>query len=150
MGRFCFRWGLLDCNCMSFKFTQKLAGYTLLGAVFAFAIYSNVRLAIRNYEFKQTIVSSQLAVDEMKKRTEKLELLLTFYETSEYQEVEAKRRLGLKRKDETAVLVNGLPANSLAETLEDFVYREPTPPAPEVESNFQKWLKYLRGSYRKG
>jgi hypothetical protein len=134
---------------MTLQNTQKLFTYLILAAVFGFAIYSNVRLAIRNYELKQAVQASKDEVTALKRRNEKLGLLLGFYDTPEYQEVEAKRRLGLKRPDETAVLVNGLPANSLADTLEDFVYREPEPIQPPSETNLQKWWKYIRGDYSK-
>ena len=133
---------------MSIEASQKFVGYVVLVAMFVFAIYSNVRLAIRNYELKKTVAINQEDVDELKQRNEKLKLLLTFYETSEYQEVEAKRRLGLKRPDETAILVSGLPINSLVETLEDFVYHESVPEIEPEETNLEKWLKYLRGEYR--
>ncbi|MEX0594624.1 MAG: septum formation initiator family protein, partial [Patescibacteria group bacterium] len=123
---------------MTFKLTQRWAGYIVLIAVFVFAIYSNVRLAKRNYSLRKTIVANQKAVDDLKRRNNKLELLLVFYQTPEYQEVEAKRRLGLKKPGETALLVNGLPANSLAETLEDFVYREPTAAKPVQITNVQQ------------
>jgi len=134
---------------MTTKITQRFAGILLLIAVFVFAIYSNVRLAIRNYELRGAVESAKEEVESLRQRNEKLKLLLTFYETPEYQEVEAKRRLGLKRPDETAIIVSGLPANSLAETLEDFVYREPVPEQPRQETNIEKWLKYFRGEYRK-
>jgi len=134
---------------MTLQSTQKIIGYILVAAVFAFAIYSNIRLAIRNYELRQTVQSSKEEVEALKRRNEKLRLLLTFYETDEYQEVEAKRRLGLKRPDETAVLVSGLPANSLADTLEDFVYREPEPVQAPQDTNLQRWWKYIRGDYSK-
>ncbi len=135
---------------MSLKLTQRWLGYLLLVAVFLFAAYSNVRLGVRNYQINQTIEFTRQEVSDLSARNEKLKLLLTFYQTPEYQEVEAKRRLGLKRPDETAVLVNGIPANSLASALEDFVYREPTPEAPPQETNLQKWWKYLLGQSRNG
>ncbi len=135
---------------MSIKLTQRWLGYATLAAIFLFAIYSNVRLGIRNYQLNQTIETTKQEVEELSARNEKLRLLLGFYQTPEYQEVEAKRRLGLKRPDETAMLVNGIPANSLASALEDFVYREPTPATPEPETNFQKWWKYLLGQNRNG
>lgn len=134
---------------MTLQNTQKILGYVLLAAVFVFAVYSNVRLAIRNYEFRQAVQSSKDEVEALKRRNEKLRLLLSFYDTDEYQEVEAKRRLGLKRQDETAVLVSGLPANSLADTLEDFVYREPEPVQTPQDTNLQMWWKYIRGDYSK-
>ena len=133
---------------MSIKDSQKFVGYILLIAMFVFAVYSNIRLAIRNYALKKTVISSQEDVDNIRQRNEKLKLLLTFYKTKEYQEVEAKRRLGLKRPDETAILVNGLPANSLVETLEDFVYQESVPVEPPQEKNIEKWWKYIQGKYR--
>jgi cell division protein FtsB len=134
---------------MTLQSTQRIIGYILLAAVFGFAVYSNVRLAVRNYDLRQAVQASKDEVESLKRRNEKLRLLLGFYETEEYQEVEAKRRLGLKRKDETAVLVSGLPANSLADTLEDFVYREPESQAAPQDTNLQKWWKYIRGDYSK-
>lgn len=135
---------------MSLKLTQQWLGYLVLAAFFAFAIYSNIRLGVRNYQINQTIEATRQEADDLAARNEKLKLLLTFYQTPEYQEVEAKRRLGLKRPDETAVLINGIPSNSLAAALEDFVYSEQTPAAPKQETNLQKWWKYLLGQNRNG
>ena len=133
---------------MSIKVTQKFIGYIVLVAMFVFAIYSNIRLAIRNYELREAVITVQEDVESVRARNEKLKLLLTFYETKEYQEAEAKRRLGLKRPDETAILVSGLPANSLVETLEDFVYQESVPEEPRIEPNIEKWWRYIQGKYR--
>jgi len=134
---------------MTLDTTRKLTGYLLLAAIFGFAIYSNFRVGLRNYQLRQAVQASQAEVEILKKRNEKLQLLLVFYETAEYQEVEAKRRLGLKKPDEKAILVSGLPANGLADTLEDFVYREPEVVSQTIETNLEKWWKYLRGDYSK-
>ena len=92
--------------------SKRLANYLAIGAVFAFALYSNVRIAVKNYHLRQQLADARVQIDSMKTRNEKLKLILSYYQTPSYQEVEARRRLGLKKPEETVLSVKGLNLDS--------------------------------------
>lgn len=128
------------------KWRQLLARIGI-GALFLFAIVSNVRLIIRNYHIQERIDVAKREVERLETRNQKLNLLLSYYASPSYQEVEARRRLGLKKPDETAYIVKGiiLPDNAGNE-LESTIYKEAAEPEPATaESNVGRWWQYLRG-----
>mgnify|MGYP000710493379 CR=1 FL=1 len=118
-----------------------------IAAVFIFAIYSNVRLIIRNYHLKERVREAKNDVERLDLRNQKLSLLLSYYQSPSYQEVEARRRLGLKKPDEKAYVIKGitLPENNNSE-LENTIYQEAeVTPAP-LPSNISSWWRYFSGN----
>jgi cell division protein FtsB len=131
---------------MSAMFTENFFGKLLIAVFFLFAVYSNLRLVIRNHQLNQRVEEVRQDVKEAEARNEKLKLLLAYYQTPEYQEIEARRRLGLKKPEETALVVKGaqVPQESL-DQFEDVLYQDLQAPAPEPQSNFSQWLEYFSG-----
>lgn len=117
----------------------------LVAALFLFALYSNIHLIFRNYRLGVRLRETRADVEEMTLRNKKLELLLAYYQTPSYQEVEARRRLGLKKADETTVILKGLPETTANESGHDVFYEQVELAAPAVKSNIVRWLDYLRG-----
>lgn len=117
-------------------------------ALFVFALYSNVGLIIQNYQIGQRETAAQTDVDRMTLRNQQLSLLLSYYQSPSYQDVEARRRLGLKRPDENIYAVKGVAIPDLApnDQLESNVYQAAELPPVILESNFSKWLKYFSGN----
>lgn len=132
---------------MTRKPLTNLFSRAVIIAVFVFAIYSNTRLILRNYELKERIRASKVEVERLEQRNKKLSLLLSYYQSTSYQEVEARRRLGLKRPDEKAYAIKGitLPENVGSE-LETTIYKdaEVTPVTPP--SNISAWWRYFSGN----
>ncbi len=113
-----------------------------LVALFVFAVISNVRLIIRNYQLHERIKAAQTDVASLELRNQKLSLLMNYYQSSSYQDVEARRRLGMKLPDEAAYIIKGisLPATS---DIEATVTAEKS--STDNQSNAQKWWSYLSG-----
>lgn len=124
--------------------SKKLLSYIIVGAFFLFALYSNIRLAIQNYNLQKRVDSVRTDVQKMGTRNEKLRLILSYYQTPAYQEVEARRRLQLKRPEETALIVKGLELSAKeSNLLEDAVYQDAPAPQTKEKTNIEKWWDYL-------
>lgn len=124
--------------------SKKFLTYAAVVALFLFALYSNIRLIVRNYNLQKRVEIVRVEVNQMQTRNEKLRLILSYYQTPAYQEIEARRRLQVKKPEETVLTVKGL--NLSAEELnllEDAVYQEHATTEVEEKTNFQKWWEYL-------
>lgn len=124
--------------------SKQLLTAVIVLLLLGFALYSNVRRAIENYQLQQKIERVNADVEQLKIRNEKLKLVLTYYQTTSYQEVEARRRLQLKRPEETVLAVKGLNLTpSEMNALEEVVYQEAPPAKEEPKTNIEKWKEYL-------
>ena len=119
----------------------------LLIGLFVFAVYSNIGLIIRNHQLTQILRSKKAETARQAFNNEKLKLLIAYYQTPSYQEVEARRRLGLKKPGETVYAIKGRAPTNGNQTggLSDNLYADiqPAPPAPKT--NIQLWWQYFFG-----
>lgn len=84
----------------------KVVVSRLLLVLFASYVLLNTGTAIKeNYEINQTIKSLQNDMGELKKEIALLHSKIAYYKSDSFKEIEARRRLGLKKADETVVLV---------------------------------------------
>ena len=111
-------------------------------AVFVFAVYSNVRAIIQNNNLTEKVHTTQKAVDDLQTKAKKFELLSLYYQSSSYQEIEARRRLGLKKADETAIIIKGITKES---ALNFESIDSPSDQAVDAssQSNPSRWLDYF-------
>lgn len=125
--------------------TRDIVSRLVLIVLVVFAVYSNIRLIIRNNKLNERLRSAETELAEKDLRNKKLNLLLAYYESPSYQEVEARRRLNLKHPNETVLQVSGVDYNKDETTVEDSIYQnaDPTPPVPP--SNFSRWWQYFFG-----
>lgn len=128
---------------MTLETTQRFFGKAVLILLVAFAVYSNIRLIIRNNTLNERLAAAKTELAEKETKNAKLKLLIAYYESPSYQNAEARRRLGLKAPDETVMQVKGVDSTKDEATLEDTIYKEaePTPIAPP--SNFSRWWDYF-------
>ena len=116
----------------------------LLVALFVFAVYSNIDLIIRNHKLGQILREKKDQTAEQSYNNEKLKLLIAYYQTPSFQEVEARRRLGLKKPDETVYTIKGLTTNSAESPgLNDNLYNDVQPSSPASKANIQLWWEYF-------
>jgi len=118
----------------------------LLLGLFVFALYSNVQLIIRNHALGKVLADKKAETVKETFDNQKLKLLIAYYQTPSYQEVEARRRLQLKKPDETAYLIKGLPTasdSSQPSTLSDSLYKDIPPAVPVPKTNIQLWWEYF-------
>jgi len=118
-----------------------------LAVFFVFAVYSNARLIIRNHEIGSRLDSAKQKTAELETQKKKLELLIDYYKTATYKELEARRRLGLRKTNEKVLLVKGLPKEpSSGSIVSDQIYHDAAPVREKPESSLSKWWKYFFGS----
>jgi cell division protein FtsB len=118
----------------------------LLVGLFVFAVYSNITLIVRNHQLGQILREKKIQTAQQAFNNSKLKLLIAYYQTPSFQEVEARRRLGLKKPDETVYTVKGLTTTTdQSPALSDNLYNDiqPAPPAPKT--NIQLWWQYFFG-----
>lgn len=124
---------------------KKYLGHILLAAFFVFALYSNVRLIIRNQTINKRLADAKTETQKAEYENKKLELLIKYYQTPSYQEVEARRRLNMKKPDEIALNIKGSPASAddQSQSISDSAYVDQKPVPAQPESNISRWWKYF-------
>lgn len=121
---------------------QSTGSRVLLVALFVFAVVSNVRLVIRNSELHERVKAAKADVENMELRNQRLSLLMNYYQSASYQEVEARRRLGMKRPDEAAYIIKGISLPAANSEIDGIAVEKSV---PAVKSNAAQWWEYLRG-----
>lgn len=125
---------------------KKLLQTIFFMLLLLYGLFLNVRLIIQNYNLDKRTDTLKSDIQKMTNRNEKIRLILSYYQTEAYQEVEARRRLQVKRPDEKVLAVKGLNLTPKElNLLEDVVYQEAAPPVAEQQTNFQRWWEYLFG-----
>jgi len=128
---------------MTLEVTRKFLTKAILVLFVAFAVYSNIRLIIRNNTLNERLSSAQAELVEKEAKNAKLKLLIAYYESPSYQNAEARRRLGLKLPDETVLQVKGVDYTKDDATLEDTIYKEADPAPTVPPSNLSRWWNYF-------
>ncbi|MCR4277937.1 MAG: septum formation initiator family protein [Candidatus Berkelbacteria bacterium] len=127
---------------MSREFMLK----ALLIGLFIFAVYSNINLIVRNHKLGQILREKRTQTAQQAFNNSKLKLLIAYYQTPSFQEVEARRRLGLKKPDETVYTIKGLATDTDQNPgLSDNLYNDIQPASPTTKTNIQLWWQYFFG-----
>lgn len=108
-----------------------LAGY------FGEKIYSEYK---RNSQIKGEIDALKAEAEKVRRNNDDLKEKITFFESSEFQEWEAKKKLNFQRPEENVAVIKPSPSGQAAETSEQVnVKEEPS----ENISNWKKWWNYF-------
>lgn len=127
---------------MSREFMLKV----LLVGLFVFAVISNINLIVRNHKLGTILREKKTQTAQQTFNNSKLKLLIAYYQTPSYQEVEARRRLGLKKPDETVYTIKGLTTDTdQSPGLSDNLYNDIQPSPPTTKTNIQLWWQYFFG-----
>lgn len=119
-------------------------GQTLLAlALVVYIVWTLGGSVLKNYQTNQTI--SQLKSDIAKTNQENINLgnEIIYYQTKTYAELEGRRRLGLKRPDETVLV---MPENNDPQTggsQNSATFSQPT--AVDDEPNYHRWYRFILG-----
>ncbi|MEK7202090.1 MAG: hypothetical protein AAB669_00955 [Patescibacteria group bacterium] len=127
---------------MSREFMLKV----LLVGLFVFAVYSNINLIVRNHKLGTILREKKIQTAQQAFNNSKLKLLIAYYQTPSFQEVEARRRLGLKKPDENVYTIKGLTTTTdQSPALSDNLYNDIQPAPPTTKTNIQLWWQYFFG-----
>lgn len=118
----------------------------LLVGLFVFALISNINLIVRNHKLGTILREKKTQTAQQAFNNSKLKLLIAYYQTPSFQEVEARRRLGLKKPDETVYTIKGLTTDTdQSPGLSDNLYNDIQPAPPTTKTNVQLWWQYFFG-----
>ena len=124
------------------EFWRRHAWSVTVVFLFLFAVYSNVRLLLRNYQINKRLTEVKAETIKEETANKKLKLLIQYYQTPSYQEVEARSRLTLKKADEKVLAIKH-PATAENGALSDNPYENTKPVVPISKSNIQLWWEYF-------
>lgn len=112
----------------------KVAAFIALIIVFAMGS-ALVRELYREYKIKREINSLKAEIESMQKDNYELSQFLDYYQTDQYKEAEARRRLNLKAEGEKVVMIDNAQGN----------YEETQKTAQQADSipNYRKWWNYF-------
>lgn len=101
-----------------------------------------IRVVWQNYEINQKIANLKIEIEEIKKQSKHLENLIVYYGSNIYREVEARRKLGLKKPGETIVPLPNLDKKEerKIDDKNDGVSKK------NIEPNYLKWWELIVGS----
>lgn len=102
-----------------------------------FLLYQAISL---NYQTNQKIASLKKEIQEIEQDHNDLETLIAYYQTSAFQELEARKKLGMKKPGEKAVTVE----------VKTDVYDSNKDETENINNNknvpnYQKWLDFICG-----
>ena len=106
-------------------------------AYVGFLLYQAIYL---NYNTNQKIVLLKKEIREVEADKESLQTLIAYYQTPAFQELEARKKLGMKMPGEKVIKVE------VAESPEAEVEEQESAPKDSTP-NYQKWLDFISGNY---
>ncbi len=139
---------------MKFQFSNffsKVSGWAgklLLVALIGYFIFLIFQAAKQNYQTSQKIKKLREEIASLERQKEVLQNLKIYYQTNTYKELEARRKLLLKKEGETVVPVEvkkeDLEGMEISETglPTEAISSEPPPQVPK-ESMASLWWKYF-------
>jgi cell division protein FtsB len=97
------------------------------------------RSAYKNYQINQRIKELQASITTLNEQNTNLKNLIAYYQTETFRELEARRKLGLKKPGEIVV--------ALPENTEEVLQTEnPEEKKEQTTPNWKKWWEYLFGA----
>jgi cell division protein FtsB len=104
-----------------------------------FLLYQAISL---NYQTNQKIASLKREIQEIKQDHNDLETLIAYYQTPAFQELEARKKLGMKKPGEKVVTVE-VKTDVYGSNKEETEKNNNKKDVP----NYQKWLDFISGNY---
>lgn len=122
---------------------KKILSYFSILAIIVVAgffgekIYSEYK---RDSKIKGEIDALKAEAEKIRRNNDDLKEKITFFESSEFQEWEAKKKLNYQRPEENVAVVKPSPSGQAAETSEPVNVKEE--PSDNI-SNWKKWWNYF-------
>jgi len=110
----------------------------LVAIYIGFYLVTTIR---NNYELQQQISAEQQQITNLQTSNQTLKYQIEYYSTSDYQQEEARAKLGLQAPGEGVIL---LPQSSSGTTTTPTSAK--TKSAPKL-SHWQQWINFLEGKY---
>jgi cell division protein FtsB len=91
----------------------------------------------REYQIRKEIDSLKSDIEALEKNNYKLSQLVEYYETDEYREAEARKKLNLKKEGENVVIIKPSPLSIERDDFEEKADQDNNLP------NYKKWWNYF-------
>ena len=104
----------------------------------SFLLYQSV---YQNYQTNRKIENLRADLKNLSQDKQRLQSLIAYYQTPSFQELEARKKLGMKKPDEIVVKVDVPQDSNPTPTL------APADATISQKSNPEKWLDFLRGEF---
>jgi len=119
--------------------SNRIISYLLIAYIFTIL----GRSIWYNWKLNQQIELIQTQIEQVKKENKNLENLVIYYQSDSFKEVEARKKLGLKKSGETAVPIPALKYENYAAEIQsekkNFVELVDDP----QKTNYEKWWDFL-------
>lgn len=124
-------------------FTNTLGQILILGLVILFLV--NIGRSIwKNHQTTLIITNLETDINTLKNEQLNLQNRIIYYNTDTYKELEARRHLGYKKRDENVVALIKKNENIIdLNTDQNLIDKSKTNSKTDNLPNWQKWIKYI-------
>lgn len=102
-------------------------------------LYVSSKQIERNRRIEDEVTSLQSEAVKIKRENETLSEKIQYFSSDDFREQEAKKKLGLKKTDETVVVINPRPEDKHGDTVSGASSQVPENNGNEVIPNYKKW-----------
>lgn len=123
---------------------SKISGLIIFLAIVyvLFLLYQSVFF---NFQRSQKIKSLKQEVTELQEKQEKINALIAYYKTESFQELEARRKLGLRMPGEKLIEVEVKSGDSNSEATTQRSGEEASDKKDDTRSNPELWMAFIAG-----
>lgn len=128
---------------LSSPLARLILALLLLGG--GFMGYKSWQEHVRNAKIQAEIDALRAEAEKIRRDNETLTQRIEYFASPDFQEQEAKKKLGLRRQEETVVSLHEqavLPSSNAQTLASDESYPEPP---EDARPNYQKWWQFLFG-----
>jgi len=104
-----------------------------------FLLYQSIYF---NYKLNKKVSALKKEILQLQEKQEQIKSLIAYYKTSSFQELEARRKLGLKMPGEKVIKVEVLKSNNQFDDSREGVSDDGRAMG---QSNFVLWVRYIKG-----
>ena len=109
----------------------------LIVAVITYTSYSIGMAIYKNYQINKKIDQLKSDITVLQTEVDELKNLLVYYQSDGFKELEARRRLGLRGKDEKVIIIPKVENTQGVDTKNEETKKNNT--QPDDKTNMQKW-----------
>jgi hypothetical protein len=111
--------------------------------IFGYSFFLVGQITYQNYKMNHEIRFEKDKIKELDQKKHTYQLALLYYQSTSYQEIEARQRLLLKGKDENVVALPQAKSEPILSVASDSVINKPPPPAIPP---YQSWWNLFFGN----
>lgn len=108
----------------------------------AYILFSLVKSIFSNYKINQQINENNKQISDLIEENAIIKNQNLYYQTNTYREIQARKKMGLKKPDETMIIAPGNRDNKVNNVSNIVITDETSSNIPE-SPNYEKWVKYI-------